>query len=159
MPGRFLFLLSNLTAFSISGENSQVVMIAISAAVAIILLAVVTYILIGRWVHSLFYDLLSLLHCLLPSIATKIWKVWSIKYFNNKNVSTCIVDISFFSSLSFDSPSLILSFFFSLNSCPSLQHPPLLLTSLLVFTFFFQLSLLSSNTPQISLTLSHPEHW
>ena len=96
MPGRFLFFLSNLTAFSISGENSQVVMIAISAAVAIILLTVVTYVLIGRWVHSLFSDVLSLLHCLLPSIATKIGKVWSVKYFNNKNVSTCIVDLSFF---------------------------------------------------------------
>uniref|UniRef100_A0AC11EBV1 EPH receptor A3 n=1 Tax=Ovis aries TaxID=9940 RepID=A0AC11EBV1_SHEEP len=36
-------------SFSISGENSQVVMIAISAAVAIILLTVVTYVLIGRF--------------------------------------------------------------------------------------------------------------
>ncbi|XP_066890978.1 ephrin type-A receptor 3 isoform X3 [Kogia breviceps] len=36
-------------SFSISGENSQVVMIAISAAVAVILLAVVTYVLIGRF--------------------------------------------------------------------------------------------------------------
>ncbi|XP_074756680.1 ephrin type-A receptor 3 [Athene noctua] len=36
-------------AFSISSENSQVVMIAISAAVAIILLTVVVYVLIGRF--------------------------------------------------------------------------------------------------------------
>ncbi|XP_008055524.2 ephrin type-A receptor 3, partial [Carlito syrichta] len=36
-------------SFSISGENSQVVMIAISAAVAIILLTVVVYVLIGRF--------------------------------------------------------------------------------------------------------------
>ncbi|XP_055991431.1 ephrin type-A receptor 3 isoform X2 [Sorex fumeus] len=36
-------------SFSISSENSQVVMIAISAAVAIILLTVVTYVLIGRF--------------------------------------------------------------------------------------------------------------
>ena len=64
--------LSHLTAFSISGENSQVVMIAISAAAAIILLTVVTYVLIGRCVHNLFYNLLSLLHCLFPSIATKL---------------------------------------------------------------------------------------
>lgn len=35
-------------AFSISSENSQVVLIAISSAVAIILLAVVLYIVIGR---------------------------------------------------------------------------------------------------------------
>lgn len=40
-------------AFSISSENSQVVMIAISAAVAIILLTVVVYVLIGRWVWCL----------------------------------------------------------------------------------------------------------
>uniref|UniRef100_A0AC11EG68 EPH receptor A3 n=1 Tax=Ovis aries TaxID=9940 RepID=A0AC11EG68_SHEEP len=40
---------TNQAAFSISGENSQVVMIAISAAVAIILLTVVTYVLIGRF--------------------------------------------------------------------------------------------------------------
>ena len=45
--------LSNLTAFSISGENSQALMIAISAAVAILLLTLVAYVLIGRCVHSL----------------------------------------------------------------------------------------------------------
>lgn len=77
MPGLLFFFLFNLTAFSISGENSQVVMIAISAAVAIILLTVVTYVLIGRWVHSLFYNLLLLLLCLLPPIAAKIWSVLS----------------------------------------------------------------------------------
>lgn len=36
-------------SFSISGENSHVVMIAISAAVAIIVLTVVTYVLVGRF--------------------------------------------------------------------------------------------------------------
>jgi Eph receptor A3 len=43
-----LFLSFDLAAFSISGENSHVVMIAISAAVAIIVLTVVTYVLVGR---------------------------------------------------------------------------------------------------------------
>lgn len=46
-----LLLFFNLPAFSISGENSHVVMIAISAAVVIIVLTVVIYILIGRWVY------------------------------------------------------------------------------------------------------------
>ncbi|MEJ1283081.1 hypothetical protein NN561_014046 [Cricetulus griseus] len=44
-----VFISFNLTAFSISGENSHVVMIAISAAVAIIVLTVVIYVLIGRF--------------------------------------------------------------------------------------------------------------
>lgn len=39
-------------AFSISSENSQVVLIAISSAVAIILLTVLLYVLIGRSVHK-----------------------------------------------------------------------------------------------------------
>lgn len=38
-------------AFSISSESSQVVLIAISSAVAIILLTVLLYVLIGRSVH------------------------------------------------------------------------------------------------------------
>lgn len=46
-----MLLFFNLPAFSISGENSHVVMIAISAAVVIIVLTVVIYILIGRWVY------------------------------------------------------------------------------------------------------------
>uniref|UniRef100_A0A674NX36 receptor protein-tyrosine kinase n=1 Tax=Takifugu rubripes TaxID=31033 RepID=A0A674NX36_TAKRU len=40
------------SAFSISSENSQVVLIAISSAVAIILLTVLLYVLIGRSVHN-----------------------------------------------------------------------------------------------------------
>lgn len=43
-----LFFVCYRAAFSISSENSQVVLIAISSAVAIILLAVVLYIVIGR---------------------------------------------------------------------------------------------------------------
>lgn len=49
----FMDFCVGFAAFSISSENSQVVMIAISAAVAIILLTVVVYILIGRWVWCL----------------------------------------------------------------------------------------------------------
>lgn len=44
----FMCFCVGFAAFSISSENSQVVMIAISAAVAIILLTVVVYVLIGR---------------------------------------------------------------------------------------------------------------
>lgn len=49
----FIHFYVNFPAFSISSENSQVVMIAISAAVAIILLTVVVYVLIGRLVYRL----------------------------------------------------------------------------------------------------------
>jgi len=49
----FIYFCVNFPAFSISSENSQVVMIAISAAVAIILLTVVVYVLIGRLVYRL----------------------------------------------------------------------------------------------------------
>lgn len=52
--GLFIYFCVNFPAFSISSENSQVVMIAISAAVAIILLTVVVYVLIGRLVCPLF---------------------------------------------------------------------------------------------------------
>ena len=48
---KLLTLISDLcfsVAFSISSENSQVVLIAISSAVVIILLSVVLYIVIGR---------------------------------------------------------------------------------------------------------------
>lgn len=45
-------VLGLLAAFSISSENSQVVLIAISSAVAIILLTVLLYVLIGRSVHQ-----------------------------------------------------------------------------------------------------------
>lgn len=51
--GLFIYFCVNFPAFSISSENSQVVMIAISAAVAIILLTVVVYVLIGRLVYRL----------------------------------------------------------------------------------------------------------
>ncbi|KAK7938866.1 hypothetical protein WMY93_002192 [Mugilogobius chulae] len=45
----FQFETSPDSAFSISGENSQVVLIAVSSAVAIILLTVLLYVLIGRF--------------------------------------------------------------------------------------------------------------
>lgn len=48
----FAVVLDLSAAFSISSENSQVVLIAISSAVAIILLTVLLYILIGRSVHK-----------------------------------------------------------------------------------------------------------
>lgn len=44
----FTVVLGFPAAFSISSENSQVVLIAISSAVAIILLTVLLYVLIGR---------------------------------------------------------------------------------------------------------------
>uniref|UniRef100_A0A8D0CH63 receptor protein-tyrosine kinase n=1 Tax=Scleropages formosus TaxID=113540 RepID=A0A8D0CH63_SCLFO len=50
------------TTFSISSENSQVVLIAISSAVAIIVLTVVLYILISRWAPE----------CELPGIRTYV---------------------------------------------------------------------------------------
>ena len=70
-----LFLSFDLAAFSISGENSHVVMIAISAAVAIIVLTVVTYVLVGRWVWltewlSIIVAFLSALTCF------RIWRLW-----------------------------------------------------------------------------------
>uniref|UniRef100_A0A8C8DKM6 receptor protein-tyrosine kinase n=1 Tax=Oryzias sinensis TaxID=183150 RepID=A0A8C8DKM6_9TELE len=49
----FQFETSPDSAFSISSESSQVVLIAISSAVAIILLTVLLYVLIGRSVHTL----------------------------------------------------------------------------------------------------------
>lgn len=48
----YLLLLALPAAFSISSESSQVVLIAISSAVAIILLTVLLYVLIGRSVHE-----------------------------------------------------------------------------------------------------------
>ncbi|XP_043557131.1 ephrin type-A receptor 3 isoform X2 [Chiloscyllium plagiosum] len=49
MPSRKFEFETSPDSFSIAGENSQVVMIAISAAVAIVLLTVVMYIIIGRF--------------------------------------------------------------------------------------------------------------
>lgn len=108
-------------------------MIAISAAVAIILLTVVTYVLIGRWVHSLFYNLLLLLLCLLPPPLLLKSEVCSVMYVNKSkclHLHSRFFFLSLYPSLSSVSSSLVLVFFFCINFR---SHSPIHTPSFLSF--------------------------